>query len=57
MHDYKVTVSQAGGEYYGDIYIKGNWMEKVNVNKIIIDGIEIVFHGEYIENIEIVGGE
>ena len=57
MHDYKVTVSQAGGSNFGDIYIKGNWMERVNVNKIIIDGIEIVFHGEYIENIEIVGVE
>lgn len=57
MHDYKVTVSQAGGSNFGDIFIKGNWMERVNVNKIIIDGIEIVFHGEYIENIEIVGGE
>lgn len=51
MTEYKVTVSEAGGEYYGEVFIKCNSLDQVSSNVILVNGAEIFFQGEHIAEI------
>ncbi|UGO50937.1 hypothetical protein PQE70_gp084 [Bacillus phage vB_BanS_Nate] len=52
MRTFVIEVSQNGGEYYGKVSIKGDVITKINVNTILVDGIEICFEHEYITDIK-----
>lgn len=52
MTKYQVTVSEAGGEYYGEVFIKCNSLDQVSSNVILVNGAEIFFQGEHIAEIK-----
>ncbi|WP_165786749.1 hypothetical protein [Heyndrickxia camelliae] len=52
MNKYCVTISQNGGEYDGDIFIKCDELIKIDNNTVCADGIEINFDYEYIIEIK-----
>jgi DnaJ-class molecular chaperone len=51
MKEFSVKVSQAGGEYYGIVKVRGEKLELKGHRKIKVDGVEIEFEGEYIADI------
>lgn len=52
MRTFVIEVSQSGGEYYGKVTIKGDVITRINVNTILVDGIEICFEHEHISDIK-----